>query len=191
MGKLVTFLAFFLASVIPDALGKLLGMMLTNPHLDYALRDKLAALSNWPWTSLVFGVSFALVASVVSERHNSVSKDEIIAFVLICPLIAIILMYGGNFVRPILATANIPAEIFFSALQALLIALVAYHGLSIPLGSLGVLLISLLGALLALVVLRVPKLPINLFEYWYSIVGTAIGFFAARDRVSQETSIRR
>jgi len=180
--SVLVLIAYFLASLVPDAAGMLVAQSSKLYWIPYQYRDLIGHLSSVPYQALIFGVTFGLVTALTAEQHRRPPAQDVLAFILIAALIFIILQYGGVFVFPTLAVAHINPFLFVRTMQALFLALVAWKGLHIPLGGLGVFLTALIALLMAATVVLGWALPISVEAFWFTFIGTFMGLFGAFSR---------
>lgn len=175
-------IAYFIASLFPDVAGIFVSQASKLYWIPYQYRDMIGKLQGVPYQSLIFGVTFGVVAYLTAEQHRKPGGEDVLAFILISCLIFIILQYGGVFIAPTLAVMHISFLLFYRTISALFLALVAWKGLKIPLGGLGVFLTALIGLISAIPGLLGLTLPISVDVYWFTIIGTFMGFFGAFSR---------
>ncbi|MFN8390615.1 MAG: hypothetical protein U0136_10020 [Bdellovibrionota bacterium] len=182
LSSIPAILVLFLASLVPFLVSKGLDAAIANYSIQYQIRDLLKSLNSGPWQPVVFGLSFGLAIRALSQQHNRATREEVFAFTLLCALVKVCLLYGGALIIGFLALAHIPPLVFMSTLEALFLALIAWKGLYVNLGGLGVFLTTLLGLAIGVVLTLYTGFPINVSAHWYTIVGTFMGLFAALDR---------
>jgi len=180
--SILVFVAYVIASAIPDALVYLLAEARRLHMVPYHVADYLGYLDAVPWNALVFGVTFGGCAALTAEPHNRPAKEELIAFILIAALIFIILQFGLQFVVPVLSAMHISPYFFARTIAAFFLALIAWKGLHIPLGGLGVFIITLIALLLAVTVVAGLPFPVHPDMMWFTILGTCMGAVAAFGR---------
>ena len=180
--SILVFVAYVIASALPDALYFYLAEARRLHMVPYHVAEYLGYLDNVPWNALVFGISFGLTAAATAEPHNRPAKEEVIGFMLIAPLIFIILQYGLGFAVPMLSAMHIDPALFAKTISGFFLALTAWKGLHIPLGGLGLFLMTLLAMGLGLTGYLGIALPINPDLVRFTILGTCMGAVASFGR---------
>ena len=180
-GFLVLILIFG-ASLAADLVAQFIATAGDNYSLSYDVRQMIKKVQGVPWGSIFFGLFFGLAVFFTRQDHNRVTKEEVAQFVMIMALITICLQYGIVLLGPILERFHIHPLLFVNLAVGLFVSLVAWKGLRIKLGGVGVFLTSVVSSLIAFAVLLNWGLPVNPQAYWWTIIGTFIGLFAAFDR---------
>ncbi len=175
--KSLRFFLLLIVSIGSDLIPKGIILILANLKSNNPAHKWAEYLPYIPVSSIFFGFLFGLVILLTASKNSAtkITKEEVLGFAFICPLIKIISSYGSGFIAVILSKVGIDPSLAITFLFIFFTALVANEGLFLYLSNFLVFGIAFVGATLLYVVsLNLIKMPFYLGDFWYSYIGCSL-----------------
>lgn len=176
MKSLLTFLLFVGLGLLIDTFGIMLPRMTNPSRFPPQYHEWLTVATEIPWTSVLFGLLFPLAVIMTGRSKRTLGAQHVGEFLLLCPLVAICLKYAGVFLAMVLSSVGIPPYFVLPGLFCLMIGLIIQHGLFVPIGGGGLVLLLIFGSGVYVAPQYAP-IPTLIQGYPYTLISIiAIGF---------------
>ena len=169
---------FALISAIPDLIPSVIPTILHSRIVPFEFRKFIEEMMTnplVPWQAFIFGFMFALAAYVLLPGKNTM--QDVMAFGLIIPLVALILMVVTGFLGNILGVIHLRPDVFIVMVFSFFFALCARVGLHMEITPVGIV-VSTLGAAAVYFGATIGLLPPILAALRHFTLGVLVGTFA-------------
>lgn len=181
MKSLLTLLLFTGIGLLVDTFALALPKLANPSRFPPQYHEWLSVATQVPWQAVLFGLLFPMAVMLTSRSRRTIGFEEIGAFALLCPMLAICLQYGGVFLAVVLGRVGIPPQYVLPGLFALLLGAVAHNGLFIEIGLAGCLTLFLaMGSLFVLP--HYAIIPATIQSYPYTVIAFIIILFSLKER---------
>lgn len=168
-------------SALADFSMGLISRVMSMPEFSNLVGNYINIVQMIPWNVIIFAAGYGIISYFFANSRgiNQISGDDLIGYIFMCPLISVIINYGGGLLGPIIGNFFINPFYIFSFITAYFTAYFSEFALKYNLQFHGLFIVGFLGPLIYIADPFIQKtIHFSISPFWYTIIGAAIALIA-------------